>query len=91
MMPEFYRKLSNGTIQNQEPDGAEIVDSMKRAVITGPDTVQWTETCYCSPPLKHERETVYDKYFSDLETVPVESYRKYSGKPFMEYLQDLKT
>jgi hypothetical protein len=90
MMPEFYRKLTDGTILRQEPDGKEIVDSMKRAVITGPGTIQWTETCYCSPPLKHERQTVYDRYLFDLETVRVESYKEYAGKSFMEYLKSLQ-
>lgn len=90
MMPEFYRRLTDGTILRQEPDGEEIVDSMKRAVITGPGTIQWTETCYCSPPLKHERQTVYDRYLFDLETVPAESYKEYAGKSFMEYLKSLQ-
>jgi len=27
-MGEFYQKLTNGTIQNQKPDGYEIVNSM---------------------------------------------------------------
>lgn len=89
-MREFYRKLTDGTILSQEPDGEEIVDSMKRATITGSDTIQWTETCYCSPPLKHERQTVYDKYLFDIETVPVERYERYAGKPFIEYLESLK-
>ena len=31
---DFLQKLTDGTIQNQRPDGAEIVDSMNRAVIT---------------------------------------------------------
>jgi hypothetical protein len=90
MMPEFYDKLTDGTILRQEPDGEEIVDSMKRAAITGPDTIQWTETCYCSPPLKHERQTVYDRYLFDIETVPVEGYKEYPGRPFMEYLESLQ-
>lgn len=90
MMPELYRKLTDGSILSQEPDGEEIADSMKRAAITGPGTIQWTETCYCSPPLKHERETVYDKYFFDLETVPVQVYKEYPGKPFMKYLESLQ-
>lgn len=90
MMPEFYRKLIDGTIQSQKPDGEEIVDSMKRAVITGPDIIQWTENCYCSPPLKHERQTIYDKYLFDLETAPLDDYKEYSGKSFMDYLGSLQ-
>ena len=31
---EFYQKLTDGTIQNQKPDGQEIINSMKRAKIT---------------------------------------------------------
>ena len=30
---EFHRKLTDGTIQNQRPDGPEIVSSMNRATI----------------------------------------------------------
>ena len=31
---EFYRKLADGTVSKQQPDGEEIVASMKRAVLT---------------------------------------------------------
>ena len=34
--PDFYRKLTDGSIEDQEPDGREIVASMKRARITEP-------------------------------------------------------
>ena len=30
MICEFYRKLANGTVVQQRPDGEEIVASMKR-------------------------------------------------------------
>jgi len=30
---EFYQKLTDGTIQKQQPDGQEIIDSMQRALI----------------------------------------------------------
>ena len=30
---DFYSKLTDGTIADQDPDGKEIVDSMKRAVL----------------------------------------------------------
>ncbi len=29
---EFYRKLSDGTVSEQQPDGEKIVASMKKAV-----------------------------------------------------------
>ena len=32
-IPEFFSKLTDGTISNQKPDGQEIVAAMKRAVI----------------------------------------------------------
>ena len=39
-LDEFYQKLIDGTIQNQKPDGHEIVNSMKREKITAPNTIQ---------------------------------------------------
>ena len=67
-MNKFYQKLTDGTIKNQKPDGQEIINSMKRAKITGPDLIQWSEMCFCSPPLKHERETVYNNFLTDFGT-----------------------
>lgn len=87
-LPEFYRKLTDGTIAAQKPEGREIIDSMDRARIIGPDQVQWSETCYCSPPLRHERQTVYDRYFTDIETEPIDAYEVCEGQPFMDFLAD---
>lgn len=86
---EFLRKLLDGTIESQEPDGREIVASMNRAVATESGDIQWTETCYCPTPLEHERETVYDQYFDDLTTAEDDGRQRQSGRPFMTYLQDL--
>ena len=64
--PEFYTRLTDGSIAAQRPDGAEIVAAMQRARI-GPDGMaRWTETCYCATPLRHERATVFDRYFAGL-------------------------
>ena len=63
---EFYKKLTDGTIQKQRPDGPEIIASMNRAIIDSSGLVKWTETCYCPTPLQHERSTVYDNYFTDM-------------------------
>ena len=63
-LDEFYERLTDGTINNQLPDGEEIVSSMKRAVLTEPGLIEWFETCFCPNPLHHERETQYDSYFS---------------------------
>lgn len=89
-MPEFYQKLINGTIQNQKPDGREIISSMKRAKVLSNNEIIWSEKCYCNPPLKHERETVYDKYFFDIQTNPIKEYKGFDGESFMEYLKNLK-
>ena len=88
-MVEFYRKLTDGTILDQKPDGQEMVNSMKRARITSPNVIQWTETCYCSPPLKHERETVYNHFLTDIETEIVDDYMEFKGESFMDFLQKL--
>ena len=88
-LPEFYRKLTNGSIEDQRPDGREIVASMKRARITEPGIIQWYETCYCPTPLKHERETVYDRYLTDIVTSEVDRVRKLdSGESFWSHLEE---
>ncbi len=85
---EFYEKLTDGTIQSQKPDGKEIVASMRRAKITEQGIVRWSEVCYCPTPLKHERETVYEYFFEDIQTEEVEDYVEFEGKDFLEYLAD---
>ncbi|MEK0376330.1 MAG: hypothetical protein QQN51_04295 [Nitrosopumilus sp.] len=85
-MGEFYQKLTEGTIQNQKPDGNEIINSMKRAKITEPNVIQWSETCFCSPPLKHERETVYNYFLTNLKTDIIDEYVEYDGEFFMDFL-----
>jgi hypothetical protein len=87
-LPEFYRRLTDGSIENQKPDGREIVASMKRARVTEPGVVQWHETCYCPTPLKHERETVYDRYLTDVTAIEVNQYGALvSGESFWSYLE----
>ena len=88
-MKEFFHKLTDGTIENQKPDGAEILSSMKRAKITESGIIKWSEMCFCSSPLKHERQTVYDKFFSYMETKIVDDYTEFEGESFFDYLKDL--
>ena len=85
-MEEFYQKLTDGTIQNQKPDGQEIINSMKCAKITQPNVIQWSEMCFCSSPLKHERETVYDQFLKDMETKVIDDYVEYEVELFMDFL-----
>ena len=85
----FYEKLIDGTIYNQHPDGKEIVASMKRARLIKSGVVEWFENCGCSTPLKHERETQYDYYFSEITTELVDKSGKINGKSFWSYMEKL--
>ncbi len=83
---EFHRKLTDGTIGGQRPDGSEIVASMERARIVEDGSVRWTETCFCSTPLRHERATVLDRYFADIETELLDAHVEFDGEPLMARL-----
>jgi len=82
---EFYQILTDGTVEKQRPDGKEICASMRRAAWNGPQ-VEWYETCYCNPPLQHERSTIYDRYFTSLGTTPISEPPHLSGASFWAYL-----
>ena len=84
---DFLGKLADGTIESQKPDGKEIVASMKRAKIGDDGVVRWSEVCYCPTPLQHERATMYDQHFTDIQTEEVEDYVEFDGEPFMEFLE----
>jgi hypothetical protein len=86
-LARFWTALNNGTIERQEPDGREIVESMKRAVMSG-NRVEWHETCYCTPPLRHERSTVYDQFFEDMKIEPFTSLLHLEGGRFWDYMRD---
>jgi len=86
-MGKFWTLLNDGTVEAQEPDGREIVASMRRAVMNG-GKAEWHETCYCSPPLRHERATVYDQFFTDLETEPSDTPAPLKGESFWHYLEE---
>lgn len=85
-MSRLWTFLNDGTIEAQEPDGREILASMKRAVMNG-DKVEWHETCYCSPALRHERATVYDHFFSEMEIEPLVATTPIKGESFWHYLE----
>jgi len=87
-LARFWILLNDGTIEAQEPDGREIIGSMRRAVMNE-DTVEWQETCYCSPPLRHERTTVYDKFFTSMETRSLLGSVTLKGESFWDYLQNM--
>ena len=83
---EFYRKLADGTVGKQRPDGEEIVASMKRAVLTGPGMAEWYEMRFCPTPLQHERQTQYKSYFTDMTTEPAEGYGEIQGASLWSYM-----
>ena len=86
---ELRRRIEDGTIARQKPDGAEIVAALNRAVIRPDGRVQWSELCYCDPPLQHERATVLDRYFDDIETEVIAARETYDGPSFVERLEVL--
>ena len=83
---ELRRRLDDGSIAAQQPDGQEMVDSLHRAVVTHSGQVKWSEQCFCQPPLAHERATILEHYFDDLTTEALEDYQQFEGRPFIEYL-----
>jgi hypothetical protein len=84
---KFYnRKLADGTIAKQRPDGEEIEASMRRAVLTGPGVAEWYEKCFCPTPLQHERRTQYDFYFTDITTEEAEGYGEIKGECLWAYM-----
>lgn len=84
-----FRQALRETIPKQQPDGEEIADSMRRAVVTADGVIEWSEVCYCPTPLQHERSTVLDHYFEDLTTETVDGYVKHDGESFLAYLDRL--
>ncbi len=88
-MKAFFTALTDGSIADVEPEGLYIVNAMQRALMTGPETLEWYQTCHCETPLKHERETVYDKYLNDIETTLVyEEKKDIQGKSFWDFLEE---
>ena len=86
---DLRRKLDDGSIAAQQPDGQEMVAAFGRATVTESGDVRWSETCYCPTPLAHERATVLDRFFENLTTAPIETHQRYEGRPFLEYLGDM--
>lgn len=85
---EFYLKLNDGTIKIQKPDGEEILASMERAVIDCLGFAEWYEMCLCSTPLKHERDSQYDYYFTNLTTELVRDYGgEVKGESLWRYME----
>ncbi len=82
----LLRKLTDGTIANQRPDGMEMKRALAAAVITPAGEVRFNIGCYCSTPLAHERATVLDEHFDNLQIDPTGSPEELSGENFMDHL-----
>ena len=89
-LKDFFEALSDGSIEAQQPDGKTILKAMKEAKMIAKDTLSWYEACYCATPLRHERETVYDKYLEDFHTTLVyEVSDDIEGDLFWDYLEEV--
>lgn len=66
-LDELRALLDSGEIEEMEPFGRELQHVLENARVDDEGWATWEETCYCSPPLKQERE-VLDRYFSGLTT-----------------------
>ena len=88
LLSEFYKKLTDGTIQNQKPDGSFIVKAMKEAKFVNSTTLSWYEECFCSTPFAHELDTIYDTYFYNFRTIVVQNIADdIKGNSFWNYLE----
>jgi hypothetical protein len=81
------KELVTGKIVQMKPFGEALSYSLNNAKIDSkdPNYALWVEEDYCSPPLAMERESVLDRYFSDITVERVESeqdaWKKISGEP----------
>lgn len=86
-LSRLWTLLNDGTVEKQEPDGREILASMKRALLKG-GIVEWHETCFCNPPLDHERKTIYNQFFTEMDIRPQANTIVSGGDPFWQYLRE---
>ena len=49
--------------------------------------VEWTELCFCTTPLAHERATVLDAHFDGITTEVIQAHKRYDGASFIEHLK----
>ena len=88
-LKDFFTVLTDGSVETQKPDGTTILKAMKEALMVDSSHIEWYEVCYCSTPLRHERETVYEKYLTDFKTTMVYEVKDdIKGKLFWSYLED---
>ncbi len=59
--------LDSGDIAKMRPFGTELQHALENARVDDEGWATWEEQCFCSPPLKQEREVI-DQFFTDLTT-----------------------
>jgi hypothetical protein len=64
-------KIEKKTFLSLKPFGKALSFGLENARLGDRSLWLWEEEDYCSPPLKQEREAVFDKYFHDLTTEKV--------------------
>lgn len=72
-LESLQKEMDSGSIAKLRPFGEALHAGLKNARIDteNRDYALWVEEDYCSPPLAMERESVLDRYFSDIAVRPV--------------------
>ncbi len=85
MAGDLREAFESGRLAEGEVYEAEMQRALREAVVEG-EVVRWTETCYCSPPLKAER-SVLELYFDQIEVEPLVGEPPSGGVPLPEHLR----
>jgi hypothetical protein len=72
LLTELRQRLDGGEIGVMGPFGRALQYSLENARIQQNGLAIWEEEDYCVPPLAQERSAIFDTYFKELNTEPVE-------------------
>jgi hypothetical protein len=74
-LESLREEISSGKIMRMRPFGHALQNSLENARVDteNPDYAVWIEEDYCSPPLAMERESVLDRYFTEIAVERIES------------------
>ena len=71
-LDELKARIESGEIKAMRPFVNAMNFSLRRARRAEDGRIVWVEEDYCTPPLRMEREAVFDDYFKELEVERVE-------------------
>jgi hypothetical protein len=77
-------KVRHQAFLSLKPFGKALSFGLENARIDEKGAWLWEEEDYCNPPLKQEREAVFDQYFSNIKTQKVaegEGWKKIKHLP----------